>query len=272
MPLTEWGYDEDLQLIRVDIDSEEMTRIVTPDIGILGDAKEALAALSAQLERTGSVRSSRKDELMSLKQSVEKSMRDTVVPQMAYLDAIRRVLPRDGLFIDEVTQVGFASWYGFPVYEPRCFVSACQQGTLGYGFATALGVAAAHPDKAVVQVSGDGGFMFTMQELSTAVHYQLNMVSIIFNDNTFTNVQRQQDEWFEGRRICSNLTNPDFVQLAENFGATAYRVDSPALLEKVLPKALDTEGPTLIEVSVRDRMPSPWPFILMEQNRKSLCP
>ena len=272
MPLTEWGYDDDLKLIRIDIDPEEMTRIVTPDIGILADAKEALTALSTRLERSGPVKPSREEELTSLKQSVEKSMRETVAPQMAYLDTIRRILPRDGLFVDEVTQVGFASWYGFPVYAPRHFVSACQQGTLGYGFATALGVAAAHPDKAVVQVSGDGGFMFTMQELSTAVHYQLSMVSIIFNDNTFTNVQRQQDEWFDGRRICSNLTNPDFVKLAETFGATGYRADSPASLEKILPQALATEGPTLIEVSVSERMPSPWPFILMEQNRKSLCP
>jgi acetolactate synthase-1/2/3 large subunit len=191
---------------------------------------------------------------------------------MAYLDVIRKALPRDGYFVDEVTQVGFVSWYGFPVYEPRHFVSACQQGTLGYGFATALGVAAAHPDKAVVQVSGDGGFMFTMQELSTAVHYQLNLVTIIFNDNTFSNVQRQQDEWFGGRRIGSDLTNPDFVRMAESFGAGAYRVDSPAGLAKVLPRAIDERGPTIVEVSLDERMPSPWPFILMGQNRKSLCP
>ena len=272
MPLTEWGHDEDLKLIRIDIDAEELTRIVRPDVGILADATDALELLSAELERSGSRVASREDELRSLQQSVETSMRETVAPQMAYLDAIRRVLPRDGYFIDEVTQVGFASWYGFPVYEPRHFVSACQQGTLGYGFATALGVAAAHPGNAVVQVSGDGGFMFTMQELSTAVHYNLNLVTIIFNDNTFTNVQRQQDEWFEGRRICSNLTNPDFVRMAETFGATGYRVDSPASLEQALPVAFKAEGPTLIEVSLKDRMPSPWPFILMGQNRKTLLP
>lgn len=272
MPLTEWGYDDELELIRVDIDAEELTRIVEPDIAILGDAKQALAALSAELERTGPPKASREEELVALKKSVEQSMRETVAPQMAYLDAIRRALPRDGYFVDEVTQVGFASWYGFPVYEPRHFVSACQQGTLGYGFATALGVAAAHPDKAVVQVSGDGGFLFTMQELATAVHYNLNLVTVIFNDNTFTNVQRQQDEWFGGRRICSNLTNPDFVRLAETFGASGYRVDSPAGLEKILPAALETAGPTLVEVTLEARMPSPWPFIIMEQNRKSLRP
>ena len=272
MPLTEWGHDDALKIVRIDIDAEELTRIVQPDVGILADAKAALGALSEELERSGPVKSSRETELAALKLEIDQSMREKVAPQMAYLDVIRKALPRDGYFVDEVTQVGFVSWYGFPVYEPRHFVSACQQGTLGYGFATALGVAAAHPDKAVVQVSGDGGFMFTMQELSTAVHYQLNLVTIIFNDNTFSNVQRQQDEWFDGRRIGSDLTNPDFVRMAESFGAGAYRVDSPASLAKVLPRAIDERGPTIVEVSLDERMPSPWPFILMGQNRKSLCP
>jgi len=272
MPLTMWGKDDDLKLVRVDIDPVELTRIATPEVGIVGDAKCVLDALLKEFETHGAAVASRKTELSTLKEEIGKSMREHVGPQMAYLDVIRAALPRDGYFVDEVTQVGFASWSGFPVYEPRHFVSACQQGTLGYGFATALGVAAAHPDKAVVQVTGDGGFMFTVQELSTAVHYQLNLVTIIFNDNKFTNVQRQQDEWFDGRRICSDLTNPDFVKMAESFGASAYRVDSPAELAKVLPKAIAERGPTIIEVTVTERMPSPWKFILMEQNRRLLCP
>ncbi len=272
MPLTMWGKDDDLKLVRVDIDPVELGRIITPEVGIVGDARAALVALLEELEKNGPRAVSRKEELSTLKARVMQSLRERVAPQMAYLDVIRAALPRDGYFIDEVTQVGFVSWSGFPVYEPRHFVSACQQGTLGYGFATALGVAAAHPDKAVVQVSGDGGFMFTMQELSTAVHYQLNLVTIIFNDNTFTNVQRQQDEWFDGRRICSDLTNPDFVKMAESFGAAACRVDSPAELAKVLPGAFKQQGPSIIEVSVTERMPTPWQFILMEQNRKMLCP
>lgn len=271
MPLTMWGHDEDLKLVRVDIDPVELTRIVEPDVGIVGDARKVLEALRDELERTGDAAASRKEELDGLKSEVAGELRSKLAPQMAYLDAIRAALPRDGYFIDEVTQVGFASWYGFPVYEPRHFISACQQGTLGFGFATALGVAAAHPNKTVVQVSGDGGFMFTMQELSTAVHYGLNLVTVIFNDNTFANVQRQQDEWFDGRRICSDLTNPDFVKLAESFGASAYRVDSPAGLADVLPRAFSEAGPTLVEVTITERMPTPWQFILMPQNRRSLC-
>ncbi|MEJ8566242.1 thiamine pyrophosphate-dependent enzyme [Elongatibacter sediminis] len=271
MPLTMWGRDGDLKLVRVDIDPVELTRIAEPDVGIVGDARAVLAALAEELERTGDAAASREEELRNLKQGIGAQLREKIAPQMAYLDTIRAALPRDGYFVDEVTQVGFASWYGFPVYEPRHFISACQQGTLGYGFATALGVAAAHPDKAVVQVSGDGGFMFTMQELATAVHYGLNLVTVIFNDNTFSNVQRQQDEWFDGRRICSDLTNPDFVKMAESFGAGAYRVGNPAELAAALPRAFNEDGPTLIEVTVTERMPTPWPFILMPQNRRSLC-
>lgn len=271
MPLTMWGNDEDLKLIRIDIDSEEMTRICDPDVGIIADADQALTALYNELEKGGAAVSSREEELTNIKAAMHSDMLDHVGPQMAYLDAIRDVMPRDGYFIDEVTQVGFVSWVGFPVYEPRHFVSAGQQGTLGYGLATALGVAAAHPDKPVLAISGDGGYMFNIQELATAVQYQLNLVSIVFNDNKYTNVQRQQDEWFDGRRICSDLHNPDFMKLADAYGASGYRVDSPAGLKEILPRAFAEKGPTIIEVTITERMPTPWRYILMDQNRKSLC-
>ncbi len=271
MPLTMWGHDENLRLVRVEIDPEEISRIVEPDVGLLGDAKVNLSELLDELERTGDKKESRKAELEALKAKFEKLIREEVAPQMAYLDVIRSVMPRDGYFIDEVTQVGFASWFGFQTYDPRHFITAAQQGTLGFGFATTLGVAAAHPDKVVIQVSGDGGFMFTMQELSTAVHHKLNFVTILFNDNTFANVQRQQDEWFDGRRICSDLSNPDFVEMARSFGVSAYQVSSPGELEKALPRGIAERGPTIIEVSVAERMPTPWKFILMGQNRKTLC-
>ncbi len=271
MPLTMWGRDDDLKLVRIDIDGEEIGRICEPDVAIHADASEALKALAEELESTGDPVTSREEELTALKGSVDADIRTHVGPQMAYLDAIRTAMPRDGYFIDEVTQVGFVSWYGFPVYEPRHFVSAAQQGTLGYGFATALGVAAAHPDKPVVSINGDGGFMFTVQELATAAKYQLNLVAIVFNDNTYTNVQRQQDEWFGGRRICSDLTNPDFQKLGDAYGIRTMRVDSPDGLRKALPAAFGKDGPTLVEVALTDRFPTPWRFILMEQNRKALC-
>ncbi|MCC7411462.1 MAG: hypothetical protein IT495_07515 [Gammaproteobacteria bacterium] len=271
IPLTDWGRDEDLKLVRVDIDPVEMNRICTPDVGLVGDASVVLAALAAAVPRHNRRRASRSAELTALKSEVAAEIRAQVPEQMAYLDAIRAVLPQDGIFVDEVTQVGFVSWYGFPVYRPRQFVTAGYQGTLGYGYATALGVVAANPGRHVVQVSGDGGFMFNVQELATAVHHRLPLVTVIFNDGKFANVQRQQDEWFAGRRICSDLTNPDFVRLAEAFGALGLRAGSPAALRSALEQGFADGGPVIIDVPVASRMASPWPFIMLGQNRRQRC-
>ncbi|MBT8445573.1 MAG: hypothetical protein HKO62_02050, partial [Gammaproteobacteria bacterium] len=268
--LTMWGKDDDLTLIRIDIDPVELTKICVPEIGIVGDAASVVGALNEALSGHPPA-PSREAEMTALRERIDADIRAAVGPQMAYLDAIRDVLPDDGIFVDEITQCGFASWYGFPVYAPRQHVTAGEMGTLGFGFATAIGVAVGNPDKKVVQISGDGGFMFTMQELATAVHHKINLVTVIFNDNTFGNVQRQQDEWFDGRRLGSDLTNPDFAAMAETFGATGMRAATPDELRKALDKAFTVGGPVIIEVPVAERMPSPWKFIIMEQNRGQLC-
>ena len=88
----------------------------------------------------------------------------SIQPQMAYLNILREVLPANAIVTDELSQVGFASWYGFPIYEPRTFITSGYQGTLGSGFPTALGAKVANPDKPVVAITGDGGFMFGVQE------------------------------------------------------------------------------------------------------------
>ena len=160
--LLHWKTAPGMKVIRVDIDADEFDRIEPPAVAIHGDAKAAVVALTAALGRAKLRRPSREEELTSLKASVARDIRG-VQPQLEYLDAIRRALPDDGFFVDEITQVGYASWYGFPVYEPRHLVTCGYQGTLGYGYATALGVKVANPDKPVVNIAGDGGFMFTVQ-------------------------------------------------------------------------------------------------------------
>ena len=262
-----WGLDKNLKILRIDIDPIEMNRISTPEIGIVADARTALEALLTAVESHNIPRPSRREELNYLKTEFQEAFEDKIAPQMGYLRVIREELPEDGFFVDEVTQVGFASWYAFPTYHPRHFISAGYQGTLGYGYATALGVQAAHPDKKVISIAGDGGFMFNVQELATAVQFRLGVVVIIFNDSKFGNVQRQQKEWFGGRIIASNLLNPDFVQLAESFGLAGYRVRSPDELRPVLQRALADSEPALIEVVLTEDMPSPWPFILTPRAR-----
>jgi acetolactate synthase-1/2/3 large subunit len=163
------------------------------------------------------VRPSRRDEM---RQRAEEWARTSAFlqPQIAYLAAIRDVLGEDGIFVDELTQVGFSARVVMPVYHPRTFISTGYQGTLGYGFQTALGVQTARPDVPVVSVTGDGGFMFGVQELATAVQHGLPLVTIVFNNGQYGNVQHMQRTLYGNRVIATDLRNPDFVKLAESSG------------------------------------------------------
>jgi acetolactate synthase-1/2/3 large subunit len=172
------------------------------------------------------------------------------------------VLPQDGILTDEISQMGFTSWFAYPVYQPRTFISSGYQGTLGSGFPTALGVKIAHPDKPVVALCGDGGFMFAVQELATAVQYGIGVVTLVFNNNAYGNVRRDQRERFEGRVLGADLHNPDFMKLAEAFGVRGERATSPQSLREVLSRALESGAPWLIEVPVpRDSESDPWRFL-----------
>src|SRR5271170_703132 len=188
-------------------------------------------------------------------------------PQLAYLAAIRAELPETGIFVDEVTQVGFVSRLTFPVYRPRTYISPGYQDNLGYGFATALGAQSARPDVPVLSISGDGGFLYTANEMATAMRHRIPLVTVVFNDGAFGNVRRIQEERYGNRLIASDLANPDFVAFAASFGATAMRAKGPVELRQALKAAIGRrDGPTLIEVPV-SAMPSPWEFILMGRVR-----
>lgn len=260
-PLQHWGTPAGLKVVRIDIDPEEITRHGAPDVGIAADAALTLRALVPALEHLLAPGRRPALDVAAAKQAVATEIQQ-IQPQVSFLDAIRTVLPRDGIFCDEITQCGFASWYGFPVYAPRQHINCGYQGTLGYGYATALGVKVAHPERAVVSIAGDGGFLFNVQEMATAVQYGIGLKTIVFNSNSFGNVQRQQREWFGERLIGSDLRNPDFLRLAEAFGMPGHRVHTPAELARVLERSLGEPGPALIEVPVRE-MASPWRHIIL---------
>jgi acetolactate synthase-1/2/3 large subunit len=250
-------------LIRIDIDAAEMRRLV-PHAPVVADAAAGAAALTEALRgklASGTGAATRgwiSDHKHEARRQIEK-----VQPQLAYLDVIRDVLPRDGYFVGELSQVGFTSYFGYPVYEPRTYVSEGYQGTLGFGFPTALGVKAAHPTKPVVSVTGDGGFMFAMQELATAAQEGIGLVTLLFNNNAFGNVLRDQKTGFGNRIIGAVLENPDFMDLAKAFGIEGHRVGSPDALRPVLTAALQAKGPVLIEVTTpQGSETSPWEFIL----------
>lgn len=257
-----WPYQpKGLKSVRIDIDPAEMRRLAS-DVAIIADAKAGTADLAAAVKKASYARThGRRGEIREATASAQAEIQ-RVQPQMAYLNILREVLPANAIVTDELSQVGFASWYGFPVYEPRTFITSGYQGTLGSGFPTALGAKVANPDKPVVAITGDGGFMFGVQELATAVQFNIGVVTLVFNNNAYGNVRRDQRERFDGRVVASDLVNPDFVKLAESFGMAAARVTAPDQFKAVLEKALAHGGPYLISVEVtRDSEVSPWAFI-----------
>ena len=261
---TQWGIDAELAIIRVDADPEEPERFARPAVALIGDAKPILRRL-AQLV-PGEERASRHAELEA-RQAMMRARLAKLAPQAGFLEAIRAELPEDGIFVDEVTQIGFAARLLFPVYAPRTFLSPGYQDNLGWGFATALGAAHARRDVPVVSIAGDGGFLFASNELATAVHHRIALTVVVFNDGAFGNVRRIQEEQYGNRVIASDLSNPDFVRYAQSFGAEAERARNPQELRGALRCAFKRRDvPTLIEVPVGP-MPSPWEFIQMPRVR-----
>ena len=256
-----------MKSIRIDIDPVEMRRF-TPDAPVIADAKAGTRRAARGGEegrltaRTSGRRAAIRDAAAATQQEIQR-----IQPQMAYLNILREVLPSNAIVTDELSQVGFASWYGFPIYEPRTFITSGYQGTLGAGFPTALGAKVANPDKPVVAICGDGGFMFAVQELATAVQFKIGVVTLVFNNNAYGNVRRDQRVRFEGRVVASDLVNPDFVKLAQSFGVGAARVTSPDHFRPALEKALADGGPYLISVEVpTDSESTPWEFIHPAKN------
>jgi acetolactate synthase-1/2/3 large subunit len=255
------------KLVRIDIDPAEMRRLAA-DAPIVADAEAGTRALLAAIKllrgrkaRSATERKAKRERFADVKRTTRTEF-ESVQPQVAYLDVIRDVLPDDGFYVPELSQMGFASYFAYDVRQPRTYVSEGYQGTLGFGFPTALGVKAANPDKAVVAVTGDGGFMFAVQELATAVQYGIGLVTLVFNNNAYGNVLRDQKQGFGNRLIGSVLHNPDFMDLAQAFGVTGHRVASPEALRPVLAKALKSKTPVLIEVKVaQGAEASPWAFV-----------
>lgn len=252
-------------LIRIDIDPSEMHRLV-PHAPVVADAEAGAKALLSAVRRLRKGSSAASDpayrEAIATAKTEARAAITKIQPQLSYLDVIREVLPRDGIYVNELSQVGFTSFYGYPVYEPRTYITEGYQGTLGFGFPTALGVKAAHPDKPVVSITGDGGFMFAVQELATAAQDGIAVIVVLFNNGSFGNVLRDQRTGFGNRVIGAVLKNPDFMELAKAFGIEGHRVNSPDALRPVLQRALSTTRPVLIEVDVPEGSEtSPWEFI-----------
>ncbi|MCA0247104.1 MAG: TPP-binding protein [Proteobacteria bacterium] len=260
-----WGIDDKLKVVRIDIDPDEPDRFRKPDVALVGDAAHQLRALIAALARHNRKRPSHADELNGHRAWLAERL-SRLEPQVSFLKAIRNALPEDGIFVDEVSQMGFASRIAFPVEKPRTFLSPGYQDNLGWGFGTALGAKAAMPDRKVLAIAGDGGFMYQVGELATAARHNLAVVVVVFDNGAFGNVKRIQQERYGNRLIASDLHNPDFAKLADSFGIASFKAIDGKQLEDALHKAFALNAPALVWVPHGD-VPSPWDMIMMPKVR-----
>lgn len=245
------------RFIYVNLDPAHAGTPRTPGLDIAADAQAASQSLLAALEGVTD-KPSRAEQIERVKRWCALQL-ERIEPQMSFVRSLRQGLPADGILVSELTQVGYFANLAFPVEAPRTYLTPGYQGTLGYGFPTALGVAAGNPERRVVSINGDGGFGWAMQELSTAVRYRLKLSVVVFADGRYGNVQRIQERLF-GQTFATELANPDFAALAAAFGVAHRRAQSPDTLAEALAAAGKLEGPCLIEVRV-GQMPSPWALI-----------
>jgi len=251
-----WGLKPGRTVIQLDIDDEEIGRNYPVAVALQGDARIGLADLAGAIEPHNRSRSSRQKELQAIKDEADARL-NGILPQAVFASAIRQELPDDGVFVGEMTQIAYWSNIGFPVYEPRTYITPGYQGTLGWGYPTSLGVKVGAPDRVVVSVNGDGGFGFALNELATQARHGIASITLVFNDSAYGNVRRIQTEQFNGRTIASDLQNPDYGKLAEAFGVASRQATSPEALATQLREAIKANEPTLIEIPV-GAMPDPW--------------
>jgi len=261
-----WGRDSGQRIIKVDIDAAELGRLPPPIDGIHGDVAEVATALRESLDKCmRKAAPDRSDEISAVRAAVEEELQ-IVAPQRELLQVIREELGEDGVLVSDLTQLYFAAQDAFPVHKPRTYIQPSYQGTLGHAAATCLGAQVAVGDRPVIGLAGDGGFMFTVQELATAVQYNIPVTFLVMNDGAFGNVKRILTEDYDNRVICADLQNPNFVKLAESFGMPGRLASAPDDLRTALKESIAESGPTLVEYCAPE-FPSPWPLHIRQKVR-----
>lgn len=246
------------RLLQIDLDPLVVGLRQPVEVGIVGDAATVLGALAVALAG-GKARDCWFD-VAGFRQRRRAWMKERAGPVLQVIEDLRAALPEDTIFVDDLTLVGYWMPLLLETYQPRTLIHPGTFGTLGYALPAAIGAKLACPKQPVVAISGDGGFLFTLQELATAVAQKLDLIALVFNDNAYGAIRTYQDRVFRGRRIGSDLVNPDFVKLGEAFGVHSARVE-PGALGATVRRALETGGVWLIEIPFAPEGPPtmvPW--------------
>lgn len=249
-------------MIQIDVDPEVIGRNFPATIAIAADAKMALKELLDEISKKDGLRPRwTVTELDEIRADNWRELENLAPTQCGIVARIRKSLDDDAIIVSGVTNIGYWSHFAFQVKKPRTYLTASYSATLGFAFPTALGAKVAAPDKTVVSLSGDGGFMYALPDLATAVQYGINVIALVFVDNAFGALLSDQKTRYRERVIGTELKNPSFAQLAELFGAKGIKAN-PDRLEEALAEAQDTHRPTVIEVPIPTLPP---PFQIRRQ-------
>ena len=239
---------ESSTLVNINIDDSELTRVQANTIPLHGDARATIEALLPFLEEAGAgERPSPVEAVTAARRLIAYYDIGRREPQYAVLEAIQRGIPEDALIVWDVTQFGYYARTHYRVSHPKTYIDSGYSFNLGYAFPTALGAKVAKPDRPVLCMVGDGGFMFNSSELSTAVKYGINVTTVIFRNDAYGNVANDLETVFGGA-YETDLHNPDFVKFAESFGAVGVRASDATELETLIPLALERQAPVVIDV------------------------
>ena len=235
-----WSLKIPQPLLHIEADPDEIHKEYPATVGIGANPKLVLRQLNAALrdeKRTGGWG----EGLQELRRQWMAIERPRILKEM------RDVLPRDAILSVDVNITGYGALAHFPCYHPGTYIFSGVSVAMGIGLTGAIGAQVAYPERKVVALSGDGGFLMTCPDLATAVMYNLPIVTLVLNDNQYTSIERGQLRRF-GKRIGVELVNPDFVQFAESFGAVGLRVEDPNDFKPMFEKALALDKPVLLEV------------------------
>jgi thiamine pyrophosphate-dependent acetolactate synthase large subunit-like protein len=238
-------------LIQVDVDPEAIGRNYPVEHAIVGDAGVVLEALAEAVpERQPQVAG----EVSAMRAEVRRQCRERSAQVVDLIDAVRAGTSRETVFVNDLTVAVYWARYLLDVYQPRSYLYPWNFCTLGYALAASIGAAVARPDCPVVALVGDGGMLFNVQELATAVQHRVPLTVVVFNDDAYGVLKPQQQDRY-GRTFATDLVNPDFVKLAESFGAEGVRVSTPEELGSTLAQVVENDRVTVIDVPVS----LPWP-------------
>jgi acetolactate synthase-1/2/3 large subunit/sulfoacetaldehyde acetyltransferase len=268
---TFWDYrviNPQTRIVQVDIDAQEIGRNYPVAVGIVGDARAVAEQLCRALRDAhpqGRPNPAWRSEVAALaarrqaRLEAERTLTgEPMMPQRVYPE-LRKVLPRDCMVtIDAGVAPGLA--YDRLRFEiPRTFFNYAGHGGLGMGLCVGLGTKLGRPDRPAVSLQGDGGFLYTSQEINTAVRWGIPLVSIVLNNNCHGAEKAQQQRFYGGRYIGVDLVNPRFDKLAEVYGARGMYVRHPDEIADAVKEALAVNGPSVIEIPVAEYFPAAAP-------------